>query len=583
MYTKSILRSLILDGGVAITDPIRLRDLLQEQSQSSDRVNKFGTIGGGLSIGFGVLMMSLNPAALLATVSGGYAVYLGQKAKATSLEEKEFRFLSRHGRIINLLGDFAKSGTATDDEILSAYESLTLSYLPITDQIVVDGQSIAASEMMARLPQVIAAQRQSPESTHSHALPVAAPRQTSLPPSRLHEYAETSLPQQSIEPPTASPQAAMLDGSPVAVLNRTFAQVASIGLPAALTEVTVTKPYSTFIFGQSEAGKDITLYNVIAALRAKFPTAYFLGIDGKNHAPERPLWGLYDSTLHLSMLDRPVDYHHRLLKALDTAVNFPAMAFIAFSEVNGISAAYSTAGMTEEWREIAHRIAYLAIQGNAAGKYLYATAQALNLDSLGIKKESRANCSFIAIANSTQFSFLSQIAGDTKVFNASVILNQSAFQSACSRSTATEHLKNHDILKGIAYFHTALNRWEPMPRLVNPGADRCNPITPPTLHNNALPAIIPVLDAIPATGDVDLDASIEAETIIDAALETLHANPGEEFSLTKLCLNRSQRSRYGDFLIEVLQESPHVGYRVSRKGNVSSHLFKWGTPNSEAL
>jgi hypothetical protein len=34
MYTKSILRSLILDGGVSITDPIRLRDLLQEQSQT---------------------------------------------------------------------------------------------------------------------------------------------------------------------------------------------------------------------------------------------------------------------------------------------------------------------------------------------------------------------------------------------------------------------------------------------------------------------------------------------------------------------------------------------------------------------
>ena len=29
MYTKSILRSLILDGGVSITDPIRLRDPLR--------------------------------------------------------------------------------------------------------------------------------------------------------------------------------------------------------------------------------------------------------------------------------------------------------------------------------------------------------------------------------------------------------------------------------------------------------------------------------------------------------------------------------------------------------------------------
>lgn len=581
MYTKSILRSLILDGGVSITDPIRLRDLLAEQAQTSERVNKFGTIGGGLSIAFGVLMTSLNPAALLATVSGGYAIYLGQKAKATSLEEKEFRFLSRHGRIINLLGDFAKAGTATDDEILSAYESLTLSYLPITDQIVVDGQPISAGEMMARLPQVIAAQRQSPDTLHSNASPVATVPQTSLPPSRLHEYAEHSAPEWT-QPAAHPQQAAMLDGSPVAVLNRTLAQEVPIGLPAPLVEVTITKPYSTFIFGQSEAGKDITLYNLIAALKARYPTAYYLGIDGKNHASERPLWGLYDDVIHLSMLDRPVDYHHRLLKALDTAVNFPAMVFVAFSEVNGISAAYSTAGMTEEWREIAHRIAYLAIQGNAAGKYLYATAHALNLDSLGIKKESRANCSFIAIANSTQFSFLSQIAGDTKVFPASVILNQLAFQSACSRSTATAHLRNHDILKGIAYFHTALNRWEPMPRLVNPGVDRCDPITVPTLHSDVLPVVIPVVDPMPVTDEADLDASIEAETLIDTALEKLSKTPGVEVSLTKLCDNRSQRSRYGEFLISVLQESPNVGYRVAKKGNVSSHLFQWVPTNNEA-
>ncbi len=247
MYTKSILRSLILDGGVSITDPIRLRDLLQEQSQTADRVNKFGTIGGGLSIGCGVLMTSLNPAALLAAVSGGYAIYLGQKAKATSLEEKEFRFLSRHGRIINLLGEFAKSGTATDDEILSAYESLTLSYLPITDQIVVDGRPIAAGEMMARLPQVIAAQRQAPELSNGASLPAITPHKTSLPPSRLHEYAET--PAITLAQPTAHPS---IGGeSAVAVLERTMTKPTTIGLPEALRSVAVDNPYSTFIIGMS--------------------------------------------------------------------------------------------------------------------------------------------------------------------------------------------------------------------------------------------------------------------------------------------------------------------------------------------
>jgi hypothetical protein len=37
-------------------------------------------------------------------------------------------------------------------------------------------------------------------------------------------------------------------------------------------------------------------------------------------------------------------------------------------------------------------------------------------------------------------------------------------------------LPNRDTDKGISYVHPALNRWEPMPRLVNPGNDRCNPV-----------------------------------------------------------------------------------------------------------
>jgi hypothetical protein len=314
MYNKSILRSLIIDGGVDITDPIRLRDLLAEQSQTSERVNKFGTIGGGASIAFGLLMTSLNPAALLAAVSGGYAVYLGQKAKATSLEEKEFRFLSRHGRIINLLGEFALAGKATEDEILSAYESLTLAYLPMTDQIAVDGQAIAASEMMARLPQVIAAQRQSPERSNGASLPAIAPHKTALPPSRLHEYAETSAP--PLTQPAAPPP---IGGeSAIAVLERTMAKPATIGLPEALRSVTVDHPYSTFIIGMSGAGKDIALYSIAAALKARYPMALYVGIDGKNHAGELPLWsaGIYDRTIHISMLDRVNDYHRGLLALL---------------------------------------------------------------------------------------------------------------------------------------------------------------------------------------------------------------------------------------------------------------------------
>jgi hypothetical protein len=504
MYTKSILRSLILDGGVSITDPIRLRDLLQEQSQSSERVNKFGTIGGGLSIGFGVLMTSLNPAALLAAVSGGYAVYLGQKAKATSLEEKEFRFLSRHGRIINLLGEFANSGTATDDEILSAYESLTLSYLPITDQIVVDGRPIAASEMMARLPQVIAAQRQVAEASNGVSLPAITPHKTSLPPSRLHEYTETSA--MTSAQPTAHP--AIGGESAVAVLERTMAKPTTIGLPEALRSVTVDNPYSTFIIGMSGAGKDIALYSIMAALKAKYPTALYVGIDGKNHAGELPLWseGIYDRTIHISMLDGVNDYHRGLLALLKQACEFPGMVFVAFSELNGIAGSYIAAGMKQEWGEIAHYLRYLALQGNAAGKFLLSTAQGITLDELGISTSTRANIQFLMVGNGSQFGFISSITANTSVFDRKLINDQNTFIAACSRSTALEHLPNRDTDKGVSYFHTALNRWEPMPRLVNPGNDRCNPMVSP-------PLIAPSVAITDAVATAERPASQEADPV----------------------------------------------------------------------
>jgi hypothetical protein len=582
MYEKSILRSLILDGGIAITDPVRLRDLLHEQAQVSQQIQMFGTVGGGMAIGLGVLMMSINPGSLLATVTGAYALYLGQRNKPTPAEEKEFRFLSRHGRILNLMGEFAKAGKATGDEILSAYESLTRSYLPITDQIVVNGEAIAAGEMMAQLPQVIAAQRQTPEPAHCNALPVPS-RKTIFPPSRLAEYtnAAPTLPPAfdgALGAATSMDQQQTVDASPVATLNRTLTQQAPIGLPPALREMAVDNPYSHFFFGQSEAGKDITLYNVIAELKAKFSTALFVGIDGKNIATESPLWDIYDRTLRISMLDKPRDYHRKLLELLDAACRWQGMVFVAFSELNAIASSYETAKMTAEWGEIAHLVKYLAIQGNGAGKYLYASAQALNLDALGISKESRANCRFVAIANATQFNFMEQIAGDTKVFKNETILNQQTFYAACSRSTALEHLNGvRDTLKGIAWFHSSLNRWEPMTRLQNPAVDRCLALSqapPPGVHQFAIPDPLPP----PVVADCDLDASIEVETLFDVAMEMLYSNPGVEFALTKLCGNRSERSKYGEFLIEILQESPNVTYRIKKHAQVTSHLFSWNLP-----
>jgi hypothetical protein len=581
MYTKSILRSLILDGGVSITDPIRLRDLLQEQSQTCDRVNKFGMLGGGLSIGFGVLMTSLNPAALLAAVSGGYAVYLGQKAKATSLEEKEFRFLSRHGRIINLLGEFAKSGTATEDEILSAYESLTLAYLPITDQIVVDGQPIAAGEMMARLPQVIAAQRQAPELSNGASFPAIAPCQTSLPPSRLHEYAETSPQQlaQSAAHPSIGGESA------VAVLERTMAKPTTIGLPEALRSVTVDNPYSTFIIGMSGAGKDIALYSVMAALKAKYPTALYVGIDGKNHAGELPLWseGIYDRTIHISMLDRVNDYHRGLLALLKQSCEFPGMVFVAFSELNGIAGSYIAAGMKPEWGEVAHYLRYLALQGNAAGKFLLSTAQGLTLDELGISTSTRANIQFLMVGNGSQFGFISSITANTSVFDRKLINDQNTFIAACSRSTALEHLPNRDTDKGISYFHTALNRWEPMPRLVNPGNDRCNLV----VSASSIAQLAPVADPVamterPASQEAaPVDAFQVKLDLAELCIEKIRKLEGNKttFAKIKKTLSVPQRLMCDDLEFqELLMDDDRIGVESEslRNGNTTIRLWLIG-------
>ncbi len=582
MYNKSILRSLILDGGVAITDPIRLRDLLQEQAQTSERVNKFGLFGGGASIALGVVMTSLNPAALLAALSGGYAVYLGQKAKATSLEEKEFRFLSRHGRIINLLGDFAKAGTATDDEILSAYESLTLSYLPITDQIVVDGSAIAAGEMMDRLPQVIAAQRQSPEHGHSHALPVASPAKTSLPPSRLREYAEPYAPQQA----HGNALASIGGESAIAVLERTIAQPTAIGLPEALRSVTVDQPYSTFIIGMSGAGKDIALYSIMAALKARYPTALYVGIDGKNHAGELALWSeaIYDRTVHISMLDRVNDYHRGLLAQLKQACEFPGMVFVAFSELNGIAGSYIAAGMKQEWGEIAHYLRYLALQGNAAGKFLLSTAHGLTLDELGISTSTRSNIKFLMVGNGSQFGFISSITANTTVFDRRLINDQNSFTAACSRSTALEHLPHGNTDKGIGYFHTALNRWEPMPRLVNPGADRCNPVVS---HPPMMAQAVPVVDAVvtverPArqlTAPTEEKHPFQLKSeLAELCIEKICDLNGSKTTFAKLkkSLSRAQLGLCDQEFEELLMDDDRIGCETeTMRNNVTTIRLWW--------
>jgi hypothetical protein len=129
-----------------------------------------------------------------------------------------------------------------------------------------------------------------------------------------------------------------------------------------------------------------------------------------------------------------------------------------------------------------------------------------------------------------------------------------------------EHLANANTDKGVGYFHTALNRWEPMPRLVNPGADRCAPVTiPPAIADEA----------------VHETAAIEIEELIDRALEMLYGSPGQQFSLTKLFGNKSQRARLAAVLIDTLQMTTGIDYKPQKNGAVTCHYFTASQPDSD--
>lgn len=258
----------------------------------------------------------------------------------------------------------------------------------------------------------------------------------------------------------------------IATLQQTFNKPAEIGLPQELREVMVDAPYSTFVIGMSGAGKDILVYNVISEIRKKYPQAFIIGIDGKNAPSERNLWAKpnYDYTIHFSMGDNPEDYHEELFSIFDKVDSYPPFTFIVFSELNGVRDSYISNGLKDEWQQIANKIRYIALQLNYAQKYFIATAQTANKEELGIGA-GRQNAQFCMVSNGQQQSFINAVS-KAAVFEGNGVKDTATWSSAISRSPAVEHLPNANQLGGIAYFHSAINRWMPMPRLHNAGQDR---------------------------------------------------------------------------------------------------------------
>ncbi len=574
-YSKSLLRTLVIDGGLGLMDTTRITDRLHELTNLAS-----GNAGlaylNALPVMAGVAMAcSGNPAGLVGLAPAVYALYLGERGKITTPESKELALLNRNRLLINALGRYKDADSETLNCVFNAYESLVNDYMPGYNAIARDGEMVPVGDIIQRFGTMV---NREIHGTPSSPAPPPCAKVSYFAKGNLGAGATATLPSAAyaVNPPPGDGSALGAQSeTAVAVLNRTLAQSQEIGLPPELVEVVVSKPYSTFLFGQSEAGKDICLHNIMAALKARYPNAYFLGIDGKNHPAERPLWEIYTESIHISMRDRPADYHARLIDAIDRAIDYGGDTFISFSELNGIAASYSTVGMSGEWAEIAHRVAYLAIQGNAARKFLYATAQALNLDALGIRKDSRANCAFMAVANGTQFGFLSQISGNVRVFDNRLLLDQGAFQMACSRSHATDHLPNRDLLKGIAYFHSSLNRWEPMPRLHNPGSDRGTvsvpqPIPPKTAES-------PAHKGTPGDFIGGDRVYNDCADVADTFAEMLRQDHGKKWSLSALCkragVSERQRREVGRLVVEILAEYDDIFIEAKKQGNVDVTYF----------
>lgn len=487
-FAKSILRSLV-EGGTQLDDERRLIDRLAEFAEKIGTNQQLALYGGLGQIGFGLLIATVNLSGLLAIALGGYCLTKIKPNTLTNADDRELRFLSKHRNIFGVLKRLKLRG-ADEEEILQSFEAMIARYDFASDQIILSPEHVIPAAHAIAGFEVVTAQIRNHDGETSQ--PMASPQKRSF----LNESLKQSrqLPAApigmntrlgAVEVPSAQSEA-----SPVAVLDRMFHSEPAIGLPQELRQTMVDLPYSTFVIGMSGAGKDILVYNVVAEIRRRHPQAYLIGIDGKNAPEERPLWDntIYNETIHFSMGDHPKTYHDRLLDIFDNVDRFPPMTLIVFSELNGTRNSYFSNGMGDKWQTIANKIRYIALQLNYAQKFIIATAQTANKEELGIG-EGRQNVQFCLVSNGQQQSFINAVT-KAAVFEGNAVKDTATWQSAISRSTALEHLPDAAQRGGIAYFHSALGRWLPMPRLHNVGGDRGIPGSMPQQPRSESPKTI---------------------------------------------------------------------------------------------
>jgi hypothetical protein len=133
-------------------------------------------------------------------------------------------------------------------------------------------------------------------------------------------------------------------------------------------------------------------------------------------------------------------------------------------------------------------------------------------------------------------------------------------------------LPNRDTDKGISYVHPALNRWEPMPRLVNPGNDRCNPVVSSPLIARSLAVAAAVIMAERAASQeaAPVDAFQTKLELAELCIDKIRKLEGRKttFAKIKKTLSVAQRLVCDDVEFqELLMDEDAIGVETETMRN----------------
>ena len=298
-FSKSILRSLVIDGGIDLADSVRIVDLLTEFSHKSSTVTTIGTWAGAGQAAIGFAFMSSNPVGLIVMGLGAFTFWKARSHCLSQHDKRELLLLNKHRRLIQLLGYLHHQQMGNEDEILSSYESLIGNYDYARDQIIYDGNVIPAAQLIEMLPGMVQARQQHRVNEFTNetisALQPEPEGESGVVPSAPEpgQY----LPQVLQSPP------ATLQNTRLNALNAPATRVVQAGtapypqhplaaaVPSPVDYLIGDRLRTALIASVSGGGKDMLLSNALRAFLTLYPAFSVIVMDCKDDSKE---YGYYD-------------------------------------------------------------------------------------------------------------------------------------------------------------------------------------------------------------------------------------------------------------------------------------------------